>query len=183
MWRLIGFIFSILEKISKKSLNSYYSHRYKSECKSVGKGVRFNGVSKITGLSNIVLEDNVHIGEGAFIRGEGGLKICENTHIARNVTIYTHNHNYKGAKLPYDDSFTFKSVMIERNVWIGIGVTILPGSKIGEGAIIGAGCIVHGKIPEYAIMGLSGLKKIGERDIEHYKKLDNLKMYGKVDGK
>ena len=42
-------------------------------------------------------------------------------------------------------------VTIGNDVWIGVGVTILPHARIGDGAVIGAGCVVRGEIPAYAI--------------------------------
>ncbi|MEJ8476167.1 CatB-related O-acetyltransferase [Roseibium sp. H3510] len=41
--------------------------------------------------------------------------------------------------------------VIGNDVWIGTGATILPGVKIGDGAIIGAKAIVSRDVPAYAI--------------------------------
>lgn len=43
-------------------------------------------------------------------------------------------------------------ITIGNDVWIGANVTILGGADIGDGAVIGAECIVAGKIPPYAIV-------------------------------
>ena len=55
--------------------------------------------------------------------------------------------------IPYDETFKYKDVVIGDFVWIGSNVTILPGTTIGEGAIIQAGAVVHGEIPPCAIVG------------------------------
>ena len=74
--------------------------------------------------------------------------------------------------LPYnDDPIINKDVIIEDFVWIGKRVTILPGTKIGEGAVIQAGAVVHGEIPSCAIAGGNPAKVFKYRDIEHYEKL------------
>jgi acetyltransferase-like isoleucine patch superfamily enzyme len=44
-----------------------------------------------------------------------------------------------------------KPVRIEDDVWIGMGVKLLPGVTIGKGAIIGAGSVVTRSIPAYSI--------------------------------
>lgn len=44
-----------------------------------------------------------------------------------------------------------KDIVVEEDVWMGINVTLLNGAHIGRGAIIGAGCVVTGEIPPYAI--------------------------------
>lgn len=91
--------------------------------------------------------------------------------------IITENHNYEGNKIPYDETFILKKIIIEDNVWIGNRVTITGNVTIGEGAIIAAGSVVCRDIPKYAIVGGNPAQIIKYRDINHYKKL---KSEGKV---
>jgi acetyltransferase-like isoleucine patch superfamily enzyme len=44
-----------------------------------------------------------------------------------------------------------QTVIIGRNVWLGDGVTVLGGSEIGEGSIIGANSVVTGRVPAFCI--------------------------------
>ena len=44
-------------------------------------------------------------------------------------------------------------VTIGNDVWIGMRSIIMPGVKIGNGAVIGAGAIVTKDVPDYAIVG------------------------------
>lgn len=44
-------------------------------------------------------------------------------------------------------------VVIENDVWIGMRVVIMPGVKVGNGVVIGAGAVVTKDIPDYAIVG------------------------------
>ena len=46
-----------------------------------------------------------------------------------------------------------KPVVIGNDVWIGARVIILPGVRVGNGAIIGAGAVVTHDVPDYAIVG------------------------------
>lgn len=45
------------------------------------------------------------------------------------------------------------SVIIGKNVWLGDKVSIMPGVKIGDGAIIAANAVVTHDIPSYALAG------------------------------
>lgn len=148
-----------------------------------GQGVNLQGYPKITGHQNIIIEDNVHIGEGAFIRGEGGLRIGANTHISRNVVIYTFNHAYEGALLPYDDQFLVKAVDIGPNCWIGMNVCIAPGTRIGEGCIIGIGTTVHGQIPPLSIIGNQKWRIINSRNQLHYDTLRSQNAFSGESGR
>ena len=53
----------------------------------------------------------------------------------------------------YYDEIKKYRVAIGNDVWIGNFVVIMPGTKIGDGAIIGAGAVVTKDVPSYAIMG------------------------------
>lgn len=51
----------------------------------------------------------------------------------------------------YTPGFITKPIIIEDGVWIGANATILKGSKIGRGSIIGANAVVSGEIPPMCI--------------------------------
>jgi virginiamycin A acetyltransferase len=42
--------------------------------------------------------------------------------------------------------------IIGHDVWIGTGATFLPGARLGSGVIVGAGAVVRGDVPPYAIV-------------------------------
>ena len=42
-------------------------------------------------------------------------------------------------------------IVVGSDVWIGYRATILSGTRVGNGAVIGAGSVVTGEIPAYAI--------------------------------
>lgn len=46
-----------------------------------------------------------------------------------------------------------KPVFIEDDVWLGVGVVVLPGARIGRGSVVGAGSIVSGDIPPMCFAG------------------------------
>lgn len=53
--------------------------------------------------------------------------------------------------------------IIEDDVWVGYGATIMAGVRIGRGSIVAAGAIVTKDIPPYQIYGGIPARKIGER--------------------
>ena len=69
--------------------------------------------------------------------------------------IYTRNHKTSRLDIPMcrQGFEEYKPVTVGSDVWIGARVTILPGAKIGTGVIIGAGAVVTGEIPDYAVVG------------------------------
>jgi len=98
--------------------------------------------------------------------------IGNNFHSGPGCLIITQNHNYdNGNAIPYDNTYIYKDVKIEDNVWLGSRVIILGGVTIGEGAIIQAGSVVVGDIPACAIAGGHPAKIFKYRDKNHYYKL------------
>lgn len=45
-----------------------------------------------------------------------------------------------------------RDTVIGHDVWIGTGATILPGARLGNGVIVGAGSVVNGHVPDYAVV-------------------------------
>lgn len=70
--------------------------------------------------------------------------------------------------VPYDEYDIPKPVIIEDNVWIGLGAQICPGAKIGQGAIIGMGSVVRGDIPPLAIVFGNPAQIVGYRNERSY---------------
>lgn len=79
-----------------------------------------------------------------------------------------------------DEAFSKGDIVIEDDVWIGYGATILSGVHIGQGAVIAAGAVVTKDVPPYAIVGGVPAKVIKyrfkEEMIEELLKID----YGKM---
>ena len=46
-----------------------------------------------------------------------------------------------------------KRVLIGNDVWVGANSVIMPGVKVGDGAVIGANAVVTKDVPPYAIVG------------------------------
>jgi acetyltransferase-like isoleucine patch superfamily enzyme len=116
--------------------------------------------------------DYTCINGDCYIHALGGVKIGSYCHIAKGMTIFSHNHNWKSCEfIPYDDKDIMKPVTIGEAVWIGANVTIAPGTKIGSGAIISTASAVFGEIPECAIIRGNPAVIVGYRDKETYYQL------------
>jgi len=87
------------------------------------------------------------------------LQIGNNVSIAGEVRIFTMEHDI------HDPDFkeSWAPVVIEDYVVIGTRVTILPGVKIGKGAVIASGAVVTKDVAPYIIVGGVPAKPIGER--------------------
>lgn len=75
--------------------------------------------------------------------------------MGKDVIIITRAHDFKNINIPmrqqgFED---YSAVVIENDVWIGDRVIILPGVRIGKGAIIATGAVVTRDVEKYSIVG------------------------------
>lgn len=141
----------IIRKI-KNILNKY-------KLRKIGSiGVRsYVNYKSINHLPNIFIGDYVKSGKNClfYTTVNSNIHIGDGTIIAPNVTILTSNHNYDSNNLlalPFDNINVVSDVIIGKGVWIGQNVVILPGVKVGNGAVIGACTVVTKDIPDGAIV-------------------------------
>lgn len=77
-----------------------------------------------------------------------GLSIGDHSMIGGGVLICGVNHGYALRDVPMrQQPAEAAPIVIGRDVWLGMGVIILPGITIGDGAIVGAGAMVTTDVP------------------------------------
>ncbi|GAA2903785.1 acyltransferase [Pseudonocardia halophobica] len=115
----------------------------------------------------------VHIGDGNSLRcHEGSMRIGDKVVLGRNNTVNCYldveigaasivadwvyvtdfDHRTSDVHVPIKDQGIVKApVRIGPDTWIGVKVSVLRGSRIGRGSVLGAHAVVRGDIPEYSI--------------------------------
>ncbi len=102
------------------------------------------------GGRHIHLGNNVYMNFGATMVDDTHIYIGDNTMLGPNVTVATAGHPI----LPELRSLAYQyniPVHIGKNCWLGAGVIVLPGVRIGDNSVIGAGSIVTRDIPENSV--------------------------------
>ena len=95
--------------------------------------VRIGNLCSITGAA-FVTNGTISIGDYAFVAHE-----------------VTFTDSQFAVPFDGDDVEPGPKTTVGENVWIGARATILGGSHIGDNAVIGAGAVVNGEIPAFAI--------------------------------
>ena len=91
--------------------------------------------------------------EGLLIGGRASISIGANCDIGPRVTFACGSHriNPKG---PHVAGESYSSpISIGDGCWIGVGATILGGTKIGERSVVAAGAVVKGEFPAGCLIG------------------------------
>jgi len=117
----------------------------------------------------IEVGDDVSIGAGSILMAsESKIIIGNKVMFGPNVMVIGGDHNTSVVgrfmydvkeKRPEDDL----DVIIEDDVWVGSGATILKGVKVGRGSVIAAGAVVNREVLPYTIVGGIPAKEISTR--------------------
>lgn len=96
----------------------------------------------------IELGDGLVISRGTHIVAVAGVRIGQGSMIGEYTSIRDANHT-RDPDLPIRESgLSAKPIEIGREVWLGRGVTVLGGVRIGEKATVGANAVVTRDVPD-----------------------------------
>lgn len=111
---------------------------------------------------NIHIGENVFINSGCKMQDQGGVFIGNDVLIGHNACLLTLNHD---ADPECRADMHPEPIHIEDKAWLGSNVTVLPGVRIGEGAIVAAGAVVTKDVEKNTVVGgvpAKVIKKIDE---------------------
>lgn len=103
----------------------------------------------------LVIGKNCKMGDNVHIVASDSVKIGDDCLFASNIFISDTDHGSKNDSPltpPDNRELISNPVEVGNCVWIGEGVAVLPGAKIGDGCIIGAHSVVKGEIPSYTVV-------------------------------
>ena len=109
--------------------------------------------------TNISIGQDSIIGDHVFLDGRDRGSIGNHVDIASEVMIYNSEHDLAAV----DFAATIAPVKIGAYDFIGPRAIIMPGVKIGRGAVVAAAAVVTHDVPEFVIVGGVPAKVIGER--------------------
>jgi UDP-2-acetamido-3-amino-2,3-dideoxy-glucuronate N-acetyltransferase len=151
----------------------YFAHEssYIDDGAVIGAGTRIWHFCHI--LPGAVIGERCNLGQNVVVMG--GTRIGNNVKIQNNVSVY------EGVVLE-DDVFCgpscvftnvvnprshvsrkseYQQTLVKRGVTIGANATIVCGAVLGEYAFIGAGAVVRGTVPAYALMVGVPARRVG----------------------
>lgn len=143
---------------------SYFAHEsaFIDEPCEIGAGTKIWHFSHVS--SNSKVGERCILGQNVFVASD--VKIGNNVKIQNNVSVYTgvelDDDVFCGPSCVFTNVINPRSQIVRRNEYqrtlvrrgasIGANATIVCGSTIGRYAFIGAGAVVRGSVPDYALM-------------------------------
>jgi len=164
--------FNMMIKLLKK-LRDLYLAKVKWRQYSIGKNFHAGARVRLWAKKTLIIGDDFYIGRDSQIETNciiGNQVILGN----RVALVGRYDHCFQELGIPIrfsseirDSTYNWKglndTVVIEDDVWVGYGTTIMSGLTIGTGSIIAAGSVVTKSIEPYCIFGGNPAKKITER--------------------
>jgi acetyltransferase-like isoleucine patch superfamily enzyme len=111
-------------------------------------------IIEIGAEGSVIIGDNTHVQSCCNLKGFlGNLIIGRDVQIAPHCGLSPYEHNFDDRELVIHQQGIRSAgdIVLEDDVWLGLGVAVLEGVHIGKGAVIGAGAVVTHDIPAYAI--------------------------------
>jgi acetyltransferase-like isoleucine patch superfamily enzyme len=113
----------------------------------------------------VTVGENTRFQANCFLSAaQGSIRIGANVGIAPYCAFYPHNHGTAAGNPISSQPLDVKGdIVVEDGAWLGHGVTVLSGVRIGRGAVIGAGSTVASDVPDGAIAWGVPARKIMNR--------------------
>lgn len=126
----------------------------------LGRDVRMSGVATLTGRPSspdplLVVGDNVDIGWQNTVAVGTRIEIGNNVRLAGRVFLagypgHPMDAADRAAGRPCTDD-QIGDIVLEDDVWLATGVTVLAGVRIGRGTVVGAGSVVTRDLPAFSV--------------------------------
>ena len=131
---------------------------------SCGDNVSIHPDVYLFSVSQMTVGNNVSIHPMCYIDASGKVDIGDDVSIAHNCSILSFEHTFEEEDIPIKDQrVKMLPVKIENDIWLGAKATILGGTTIKSGCVIGAGSVVTKDTEARSVYVGVPAKKIRER--------------------
>lgn len=144
---------------------------------TIGDNVRISGISTIVGrasarqLPQLNIGSNVDIGWQNSISVGTLVEIQDHVRLAGRVFLAGFPGHPMDASLrregAADTDEQAQAIILQQDVWVGTGATILAGVTVGKGSIIGAGAVVTKSVPPFSLVAGNPAKVVKSLEVPH----------------
>jgi tetrahydrodipicolinate N-succinyltransferase len=113
--------------------------------------------------NKIAIDQGTYLNRYTMLDAHAQISIGRNCMIGPYCYITDANHGRAPGVLVKEQKMEPRAVVIEDDVWLGAGVVVLPGVRLGRGCVIGAGAVVTDDVPAGAVFAGVPAVSIGHR--------------------
>lgn len=150
---------------------NYYNYTHVAPMRQV----RLGGNAAISPDVAFTNAERITIGNGARIGSrchlwagprDGRIIIGDDALFGPEVMLTAATYGYNSGAPVTDQPMREADIVIGNDVWIATRAVILPGARIGDGAVIAANSVVKGEVPAMAIVAGAPARIVGQRAIQ-----------------
>lgn len=175
LWKILAIPGFCLEKLTLEGASRYLIIRigylpsvclrrllYRGLGVTMGKKVVVHYKAELRAPYKLRIGTGTILGDNVLLDARNGLVIGNNVNFSSNVAVYTEQHDHRDPLFRCTPG-PGKAVTIGDRAWIGSNVIILPGVKIGEGAVCCAGCVVTKDVAPFDVVAGIPAQKVNIR--------------------
>jgi galactoside O-acetyltransferase len=123
----------------------------------IGSHVRIDAGTIIVASGPVSIGSRVHVAANCYLEGRAGIRIGDFANISSYVSVHSVSDDASGASLTNPmtpdryKALDVGEVVLGRHSLVFTKSTLLPGTTLGEGAVIGAHSMVRGEVPAWTI--------------------------------
>lgn len=155
----------VANKILRPAILRFFGFSFGPKC------CLFPGMRIFSRRDRIRVGKHVFINQNCFFDAAAPITIGDYCQIGFYVCLITSSHELISRPNQLRRP-TAAPITIEDGVWIGANVTVLPGIRIGQGAIIAAGAMVTRDVPPYKIVAGIPARVIGDVPVDEANQTD-----------
>ena len=162
-WEIIWAMFFRLTP--RWCLNGWRCFLLKAFGAKIGRGVRIQGGAKVWQPWRLAIGDNSWIDGGVSLYCVDDIRIGSNAVISEGSFICTASHDIGSETF----NLVTRSIEIADSAWVCSRATVLPGVKIGEGAVVAAGSVVTKDVSPWTVVAGNPAKEVAKRNLANEK--------------
>lgn len=169
--RLIGSVLDPRAYLHAIKLVNYYNYSHvqpRRKLRRVGPGANISPNAVFSNPERIEIGARLSLGARSTLwagPANGRIVIGDDVLFGPDVMVTASGYRFNDGSPVTAQAMDEADVVIGNDVWLAARVIVLPGARIGDGAVIGAGAVVIGEIPPFAIAVGAPAKVVGQRTI------------------